>query len=321
MNIVILSRNRNLYSTRRLLEEGRSRDHKVSVIDTLAVAVEISNVNGSGIKVLKPRPRVISAGAWGFSRKAVSELTQIDAVIPRIGTTITEYGLAVVRQFEARGVLTTASSDAIAHSRDKLQSLQIMNQVGIPIPKTAVISKPESLALAIRSVGGTPAIIKLIQGTQGRGVILARNLATAEAVVNKLKEVKRQVLVQEFLAEAEGKDTRVIVVGGKCIAAMERHAPQGDFRSNLHLGGTAVPIQLNPATTQLAIAAAKAHNLAVAGVDIVNSNNGTLVLEVNSSPGLEGIEKVTKINIAAAIFHYLEKKYAQKKSGFGTALI
>jgi ribosomal protein S6--L-glutamate ligase len=312
MQIVILSRNQNLYSTRRLVEEARLRDHVVSVIDTLSVVVEINDFNGSSIKVVNPRPRFISAGTWGLSQRAISELSQIDAIIPRIGTTVTEYGLAVVRQFESRGILTTAASDAIAQSRDKLQSLQLMHQAGIPIPKTAVISKLESLVVAIRTVGGTPAIIKLIQGTQGRGVILARNLATAEAVVNKLKEAKRQVLIQEFVAEANGKDKRVIVVGGKCVAAMERHARQGDFRSNLHLGGTAVPTHLDSATSQLAIAAAKAHQLAVAGVDIVESKRGPLVLEVNSSPGLEGIENITKINVGAEIITYLEQIFARQ---------
>ena len=191
MRIGILSRNRNLYSTRRLLAAGRDRHHDTSVVDTLAIAVEINNGDDLGVKVMLNHPRTIAAGVWGLSRHALKRLAPFDAVIPRIGTTVTEYGLAVVRQFESRQVITTASSQGIAQSRDKLHSLQILHRAGLPTPRTAVIAKPESLSMAIKAVGGLPVILKLAQGTQGRGVILARNLATAVAVVELSKTPSR----------------------------------------------------------------------------------------------------------------------------------
>ena len=306
MRIGILSRNKNLYSTRRLLEEGRKLGHDTHVVDTLSIAVEVNTTNQKEIKLLLGRPATIGASVWGLSHYATKRLSPFDAIIPRIGTTVTEYGLAVVRQFENQQVITTASSQGIAQSRDKLHSLQIMHQAGLPIPRTAVIAKPESLSMAIRAVGGLPIILKLAQGTQGRGVILARNLVTAQAVVDKLRRSQQQILVQEFIAEANGMDKRVIVVGDKCIAAMERKAPNGEYRSNLHLGGTAVPIKLDDQTINLAIFAAQTHGLAVAGIDILHSDRGPLILEINSSPGLEGIESVTKKNIAREIINYLE---------------
>ncbi len=312
MRIGILSRNKNLYSTRRLLEEGRNLKHDTLVVDTLSIAVEVNATNQTEIKLLLSRPKTIGAAVWGLSHHATKRLSPFDGIIPRIGTTVTDYGLAVVRQFENQQVITTASSQGIAQSRDKLHSLQLMVQAGLPIPRTAVIAKPESLSLAIRAVGGLPVILKLAQGTQGRGVILAQNLVTAQAVVDKLRRSQQQILVQEFIAEANGKDSRVIVVGNQCVAAMERKAPNGEYRSNLHLGGTAVPINLDEQTNKLALLAAQTHGLAVAGIDILHSNRGPLVLEINSSPGLEGIEGVTKKNIAKEIISYLEHAYQNK---------
>ena len=315
MRIAILSRNRSLYSTRRLAEAARERGHNVSIIDTVTVAIEIGGdrEREEKIKVVNPRLAAMVPLLRGKSQNGVIQLPAVDAIIPRIGARITYYGLAVVRQFETRGVLTTAASQAIAQSRDKLHSLQIMNQAGLPIPKTAIVNQPAALISAVKAVGGPPVIIKLIRGTQGRGVILARNLSTAEAVLDKLKELRRKALVQEFVAEAQGKDQRIIVVGDRCVAAMERAAPDGEFRANLHLGGTAVPYTPDKATEALALAATRAHGLSVAGVDIIHSRRGPLLLEVNSSPGLEGIEQVTQIDIATQIIRFLEQSAARKK--------
>lgn len=308
MKIGILSRNRNLYSTRRLVQAARTRGHDVSVVDTTTVAVEVGvdNKEGSSTKIIKTRRSRPSMGAV-IPVNAATLLPAVDAIIPRIGTSITHYGLAVVRQFESQGVITTASSQAIALSRDKLHSLQVMSQAGLPIPKTAVIAVPEALYSAIHAVGGSPVVIKLIQGTQGRGVLLVPNLATATAVFERLTGAKKQALVQEFVAEADGKDMRVIVIGKRCAAAMMRIAGSGEFRSNLHLGGSAKPISLDKETEQLALAAVRAHGLNVAGVDIIQSKRGPLLLEVNSSPGLEGIEGVTQTDLASEIIGFLER--------------
>ena len=300
MRIAILSRNSNLYSTKRLVKAGRERGHDVRVVDTLAIAVEVGLVNHAGIG-----PKIITAGPFGLNRTGY--VPQVDAIIPRIGASVTFYGLAVVRQFETLGILTTAKASAIASSRDKLHSLQKMSRAGLPIPRTAVIAKPQALFSAVQAVGGLPVVIKLIRGTQGKGVVLARNLATAAAVLDKVTKAKRQALVQEYIAESSGRDIRVIVVGDQTVAAMERKASDDDFRANLHRGGTAVPIELDENTKKLAVAAAQAHGLRVAGVDLLHARRGPLLLEVNSSPGLEGIEGVTGIDIAAQIIQYLEK--------------
>lgn len=313
MRIGILSRNRALYSTKRLMQSARARGHEVYVIDTMAVAVEVGAADSrdDGIKVVQSAYRPIGINANQPVGK-VHYVPMVDAVIPRIGASITQYGLAVVRQFESCDILSTASSAGIAQSRDKLQSLQTMSHAGLPIPRTAVIAQPSGLYAAIQTVGGTPVIVKLVQGTQGRGVLLVPNMATAYAVLDRLRGANRQALVQEFIAEADGKDLRVIVIGDRCVAAMTRIATSGEFRSNLHLGGTAEPAALDPETEQLAIAAVKAHGLNVAGVDILQSKRGPLLLEVNSSPGLEGIEQVTKIDVAVEIISYLERAMAGK---------
>ncbi|MCB8982773.1 MAG: RimK family alpha-L-glutamate ligase [Ardenticatenaceae bacterium] len=308
MRIGILSRNRMLYSTGRLAQAARAQGHDVLVIDTTTVAVEAGTENGRHIKVVKTGILPAWARQQGGSARAVTHLPPLDAIIPRIGTSITQYGLAVVRQFEAQGIWTTATSAAIACSRDKLHSLQIMAEAGLPIPKTAVLAQPEAVVTAVQSVGGPPVIIKLVRGTQGKGVILAHNLATAAAVMKTIQQANRQALVQEFIAESAGKDLRLIIVGNRCVAAMERHASsEGEFRANLHLGGTAVPITPDKEMSSLAVSAAQAHGLKVAGVDILLSNRGPLVLEVNSSPGLQGIESVTGVDVAGEIISYLEK--------------
>jgi len=306
MRIAVLSRNSSLYSTRRLVQAARTRGHDVTVIDTLAVAVEVGLVSER-----RSGPKLITSGPLGLTR--MGHIPEVDAIIPRIGSSITFYGLAVVRQFEELGVLTTAVASAIACSRDKLQSLQHMSRAGLPIPRTAVIAQPKALFSAVHAVGGVPVVIKLIRGTQGRGVVLAKNLATAAAVLEKVHRARRQALVQEYLAESQGRDTRVIVVGDRCVAAMERIAGEGEFRANLHRGGSAIPITPDPVTSKLALAAAKAHGLDVAGVDLIHSERGPLLLEVNSSPGLEGIEGVTGVDVALEIINYLERSGRKKR--------
>lgn len=304
MKIGILSRNKNLYSTRRLLQVAQQRGHRVWVIDTLRVAVEIGAAE---------EPLIRGKVLTGALLPRLQFLPPLDAVIPRIGSSITQQGLAVVRQFEMQGVLTTATAEAIACSRDKLHSLQQMAVSGLPVPKTAVISQPEGLFAAIQMVGGLPVVLKSARGTQGQEVILASTMSAANQGVVQLRRLGRQVLVQQFVAEAAGRDLRVIVVGDRCVAAMERTAVLGDFRANLHRGGTAVPVQLPAATEKLAVAAARAHGLSIAGVDLINSANGPLLLEVNSSPGLEGIERVTGANVAGEILQFLEERLWQKE--------
>ncbi|MCI0393944.1 MAG: RimK family alpha-L-glutamate ligase [Chloroflexi bacterium] len=290
MKIGILSRNIALYSTRRLAQAVRQRGHQVCVINTLKVAVSL---NDRGAR-MNPAAR--------------AALPNVTAIIPRIGASVTFYGLAVVRQFEARGVLTTASSQAIAWSRDKLHSLQVMNSAGLPIPKTTVVAHPADILPAIEAAGGLPVIIKLIRGTQGRGVFLVAELHIVESIWKTLHRLKEQMLVQEFIREARGQDVRLIVVGNRCVAAMQRTAVAGEFRSNLHRGGTAAPAAPDTHTSELAIQAARVHGLGVAGVDILQSARGPLVLEVNSSPGLEGIERTTGVDVAGEMVAFLEQE-------------
>jgi ribosomal protein S6--L-glutamate ligase len=268
------------------------RGHSVRVIDTLQVPVKI------GVKKVELNGPSLPA---------------VDAIIPRIGTSITFYGLAVVRQYESLGVLTTAFSSAIARSRDKLHSLQTMSKASLPIPKTTVVTDPDEIWPAIQIAGGLPVIIKLIRGTQGRGVYLATQMKTVETIIRTVHRLREQVLVQEFIRESKGTDIRIIVVGNRCVAAMRRTAAAGDFRSNLHRGGSAKPIALDQQTRQLASRAAQEHGLGVAGVDIVMSARGPLLLEVNSSPGLQGIETATREDVAGEIIRYLEREEKKRR--------
>lgn len=306
MRIAILSRNSTLYSTRKLVQVAQFRGHKVSVLDTLSIAVEVGLGRSEAYEI-----RMIGTSPLGLTKTI--GIPEVDAIVPRIGASVTFYGLAVVRQFEALGVVTTATADAIACSRDKLHSLQTMDQARLPIPRSAVIATPKALVAAVQAVGGLPVVIKLIRGTQGKGVVLARNLVTAAAVLEKVHAANRQALVQEFIAESGGRDQRLIVVGNRCVAAMERVSADGEFRANLHRGGSAEPFEPDYETERLAVAAAKAHGLAVAGVDLLQSAQGPLLLEVNSSPGLEGIEGATGIEVAEAIISYLEKVARRKR--------
>lgn len=296
MKIAILSRSSTLYSTQRLQQAARRRGHYVRVLDTMQVAHLMGHVNGRS-----------------HQRRAV-RIPKVDGIIPRIGASITRYGIAVVRTFEAKGAVTTASSEAIAHSRNKLQSWQLMQKAGLPLPRTELVSHPSELAAAMAAVNGPPVVLKVLKGTQGRGVILAPSLPVAETVLLLLlRHGQQQLLVQEYVEEAEGKDIRLLVVGRRCVAAMQRVAPEGDFRANLHRGATAAPFEPDARTEALAIRAANLHEIGVAGVDIIQSGRGPLLLEVNSSPGLEGIETITKMDVAAVIVSYLEQEARDRK--------
>jgi ribosomal protein S6--L-glutamate ligase len=236
-------------------------------------------------------------------------LPRVDAIVPRIGASITHYGIAVVQDYESRGVVTTAPAQGIERSRNKLQSVQLMQDAQLPVPRTVLISRLGELHGAVQTVGGYPVVIKITRGTQGRGVILAENMATARAVLSIFfRHGQRPILLQEFIAEAGGQDIRLFVVGRQCIAAMQRTAAAGEFRANLHRGGAARLYKPDAYTERLALAAASLHSLGVAGVDLIHSQRGPLLLEVNSSPGLEGIETASKVDVASAIMRYLEKE-------------
>ncbi|MDK9736963.1 30S ribosomal protein S6--L-glutamate ligase [Vibrio sp. D404a] len=288
MRIAILSRNENLYSTARLKQAGEARGHQVDVIDTLHCDIDIASNN----------PKIRYMG---------EELPQYDAVIPRIGASITFYGTAVVRQFEMMGTFCINESVAISRSRDKLRSLQLLSRKGIGLPKTGFASRPDKIQDLIKNVGGAPLVIKLLEGTQGIGVVLAETNKAAESVIEAFMGLKANILVQEFIEEAKGADIRCFVVGNKVIAAMKRQAGEGEFRSNLHRGGTAQLVKLTKEERATAINAAKIMGLNLCGVDILQSKNGPVVMEVNSSPGLEGIEKATGKDVADMIFEFIEK--------------
>jgi ribosomal protein S6--L-glutamate ligase len=288
LNILVLSRNVDLYSTRRLLEAGEARGHQVRVIDPLRCYMNISS----------RRPTVHYMG---------EELGPFDAIIPRIGASITFYGTAVVRQFEMMGVFSLNESVAISRSRDKLRSLQLLSRKGIGLPVTGFGYSPDDTGDLIRLVGGAPLVIKLLEGTQGKGVVLAETDQAAESVIDAFRGLKAYFLTQEFIAEAKGADIRCFVIGNKVVAAMKRQAKEGEFRSNLHRGGTAAPVKISPEERSTAVRAARIMGLNVAGVDLMRSNHGPVVLEVNSSPGLEGIETATGKNIAGQIFEFIEK--------------
>ncbi len=287
MKIAILSRNRKLYSTRRLVESAESRGHKVLVIDPLRCYMNISS----------HRPTIHLKG---------KEIEGVDAVIPRIGASITFYGTAVLRQFEMMGVFPVNESVAISRSRDKLRSLQLLSRKGVGLPVTGFAHSPDDVNDLLESVGGAPLVIKLLEGTQGIGVVLAETRKAAESVIEAFMGLKANILVQEFIKEAGGADIRCLVVGGKVVGAMKRQGAEGDFRSNLHRGGSAATIKITPEERSTAVRAAKAMGLNVAGVDLLRSNHGPVIMEVNSSPGLEGIENATGLDIAGKMIEFLE---------------
>ncbi len=288
MKIAILSRNENLYSTRRLKKAGEAMGHDVDIIDTLHCYMDITSN--------KPILR--------YNGEA---LPHYDAVIPRIGASITFYGAGVVRQFEMMGTFCVNESVAITRSRDKLRSLQLLSRKGVGLPRTGFANKPEDIKDLIKNVGGAPVVIKLLEGTQGIGVVLAESSKGAESIIEAFMGIKVNILVQEFIKEAAGADIRCFVVGQKVVAAMKRQAAEGEFRSNLHRGGTATLIKLSKAERETALNAARIMGLGVCGVDILQAESGPVVMEVNSSPGLEGIESATNKDVATMIFEYIEK--------------
>ncbi|GIW97775.1 MAG: putative alpha-L-glutamate ligase [Pirellulaceae bacterium] len=285
MQIAILSCNPRCYSTRRLREAAEQRGHKARVLNTLKFAIDLE----AGTPDLYYHQRPVD---------------DIDAVIPRIGASITYFGTAVVRQFEQMDVFCANSSNGITNSRDKLRALQILSRHQIGIPKTAFVREKEDILPAIERVGGAPVIIKLIEGTQGVGVVLAESVASAEAIIELLQSQRHNVLVQKFVAESKGRDIRAIVVGDQVVAAMRRVAQGAEFRSNVHRGGRTEPVELDPAYAETAIRSAQIMGLRVAGVDMLEGHDGPQVMEVNSSPGLEGIETCTGLDVAGAIIDY-----------------
>lgn len=288
MKIRILSRNSGLYSTNRLVEAAKKRNHDVEVIDPLKCDLIIE----------KRKPTIFYKGKF---------IENVDAVIPRIGASVTFYGTAVVRQFEMMGVFTTTESQALVRSRDKLRSLQVLSRARLGLPKTVFTNYSKDVKEVIEHVGGAPLIIKLLEGTQGLGVVLAETNNAAESVIEAFNGLQARVIVQEFIKEAGGADIRAFVVDGHVVGAMKRQGKEGEFRSNLHRGGSATVIQLSDEEETAAIKAARAMGLGVAGVDMLQSSRGPLILEVNSSPGLEGIEEATGKDIAKSIIRYIER--------------
>jgi ribosomal protein S6--L-glutamate ligase len=291
MRLVILSRRESLYSTRVLLEAGRKRGHQVDVLDTLQFDIQVSRQN----------PQLFYQG---------QPVGQVDAVIPRIGASITFFGLAVVRQFEMLGVYCVNESQAIARSRDKLRCLQILSRHDIGLPPTVYTRQPDHVDACMERVDGPPVVVKLLEGTQGIGVVLAESAVAASSVIEAFHGLDQNILIQKFIREAKGADIRALVVGRKLVAAMKRQAVEGEFRSNIHRGGKAKKIRLPAEYRKTALAAARVLGLRMAGVDMIESREGPMVMEVNSSPGLEGIEKATGVDVAAAIIEHIEREAA-----------
>jgi len=295
MKIAILSRGPDLYSTRRLVEAAEARDHEVVVLDTLHCYMDINSVN----------PCIHYKG---------EVLEGFDAIIPRIGASITFYGTAVLRQFEMMGTYPLNESVAISRSRDKLRSMQLMSRKGIGMPVTGFANSPDDVPDLIKMVGGAPLVIKLLEGTQGIGVVLAETKKAAESVIEAFMGLDANIMVQEYIKEAGGSDIRCLVVGDKVVAAMKRQAAEGEFRSNLHRGGSATLARITPEERATAVRAAKTMGLNVCGVDLLRSNHGPVVMEVNSSPGLEGVENATGKDVAGHIIQFIEKNARKNRT-------
>lgn len=295
MHIVILSRRPELYSTKRLVEAGRKFGHQMSVIDHTKCHLIME----------KGKPSIRVDG---------ERVKDVDVIIPRIGASVTVYGAAVIRHFNLMGVPSILTSTALIRSRDKLRSLQMLSLSGIGIPKSVFARHPKSddVKRMIDEAGGTPVILKLLEGTHGTGVIKADSISSAKSAVEAFSGIKKDVIVQEFIEEAKGKDIRAFVVDGEVVGAMERSGQEGEFRSNLHKGGVAKPIELSSKEKAVAVEAARVHGLSVAGVDMIMSTRGPLIIEVNSSPGLQGIERATGVDIAGKIIKSAEKKLNKK---------
>ncbi|WP_199611635.1 30S ribosomal protein S6--L-glutamate ligase [Flocculibacter collagenilyticus] len=295
MKIAILSRNKNLYSTKRLVEAAKERGHEVDVIDTLHCYMDITS----------SKPTVRYKG---------EALPKYDAIIPRIGASVTFYGTSVVRQFEMMGTFSINESVAISRSRDKLRSMQLLSRKGVGLPRTGFANEPDNVKDLIKNVGGAPVVIKLLEGTQGIGVVLADTAKAAESIIEAFMGLSANILVQEYIKEAGGADIRCLVVGEKVVAAMKRQAAEGEFRSNLHRGGTAEIVRLTKEERATAVNAAKVMGLNFCGVDILRSSRGPVVMEVNSSPGLEGIETSTGKDVAGMVCEFLEKNAKPNKN-------
>jgi len=288
MKIAILSANANLYSTKRIMEAGKKKGHEMIIIDHTKCDLVIE----------KKKPIVIYKG---------EEVKNVDAIIPRIGASVTFFGTAVVRQFEMMKKFTATESQALVRSRDKLRSLQILARAGLDLPKTVFSNYSRDVGNIVDKVGGAPLVIKLLEGTQGLGVVLADNKNSAESILEAFNGLKARVIVQEFIKEAKGADLRAFIVDGVVVGAMKRQGKEGEFRSNLHRGGSANIIELTDDEENAALKAAKVMGLGIAGVDMLQSARGPLILEVNSSPGLEGIESATGNDIAKQIIKYVER--------------
>jgi len=294
MNIAVLSTNPNLYSTRRLVEAIEQRGHNGRVINHLKCDIVMEDKG----------PSLFYDG---------ERISDIEAIIPRIGASATFYGTAVVRQFEMMKVFSALDSLAITRSRDKLRSLQILSRTGVGMPKTAFTNYSKGDSRVLKHIGNAPVVIKLLEGTQGLGVMLVDTDKAAKSVVEAFDSLKTRVILQEFIEEAGGADIRVFIVDGKVVGAMKRQGKEGEFRSNLHRGGNATILKLSRAEKSAAIKAAKSMGLAIAGVDLLQSKRGPLILEVNSSPGLEGIEKATGVDVAGKIIEYIERGVSMKR--------
>ena len=289
MKVAVLSRDGSLYSTRRLLEAGNKRGHSMMLIDHMRCYMDITAQS----------PKLIYQG---------KPLEDIDAVIPRIGASKTFYGTAVVRQLQMMGVFTANGAEAISRSRDKLRCLQLLSKEGVGLPVTGFAHSTKDIEGVIELVGGAPLVIKLLEGTQGIGVVLAETYQAAKSVIEAFRGLDANILVQEFIKEAKGADLRCFVVDNRVVAAMKRQGAPGEFRSNIHRGGAVSKIKLTPEERSTAIRAAKAMGLKIAGVDLLRSSHGPVVMEVNSSPGLEGIERATDVDVADKIIEFLERQ-------------
>jgi ribosomal protein S6--L-glutamate ligase len=295
MKIAVLSTNKNLYSTKRLIDAGKERGHEMVVINHKRCYMKITSHN----------PGIHLAG---------QPIEGIDAIIPRIGASVSFYGTAVVRQFEMMGVYSVNESVAITRSRDKLRASQLLSRKGIGLPITGFANSPDDTDDLLDFVGGAPVVIKLLEGTQGVGVVLAETKKAAESVIEAFRGLKANFMVQEFIKEAGGADIRCFVIGDKVVASMKRQGREGEFRSNLHRGGSAQLIKITPEERSTAVRSARVMGLNVAGVDLLRSNHGPVVMEVNSSPGLEGIEKATERDVAGMVIEFIEKNAKQGKT-------
>lgn len=293
MRIAILSRNKNLHSIRRLFQEARKAKIECRVINPLDCQMVLDEQGAS-----------IHLGS--------TPIEKVDAILPRIGASITDYGLAVVKHFESMGIFTINDSQAIADSRNKMRCLQVLKHAGIPVPKTVLTRNLRSIRSAVEAVGGMPVVLKVLKGTQGRGVMLVHTPISLGSVVETLRSLDEDILIQQFIAEGAGQDYRAFVIGDRVIAAMMRTAPKGEFRSNIHCGGEGTLVKLPKAFETAAIRSARVLGLEIAGVDLMQSQSGPVVLEVNSSPGFEGIEKATGLNIAAAIIRHMRKRVREQ---------